>query len=60
MGVTYKPEDARKRRRKDNALNDLDPSLRNPTSTIMEGRPADDLERKATGNKNSKKSKSLK
>jgi len=60
MGVTYKPEDIRKRRREDSALKDLDPSLRNPTSKIMEGRATDVPKRKVIGNKNSKKSRSQK
>jgi ribosomal protein S26 len=42
MGVTYKPEDARRRRTKDKALKDLDPSLREPTKKIIEN-TAEDL-----------------
>jgi hypothetical protein len=59
MGVTYKPEDARRRRTKDKALKDLDPSLREPTKKIIEN-TAEDLKRKTTEIKRSKKKRDLK
>jgi hypothetical protein len=58
MGVTYKPEDARRRRIKDKALKDLDPSLMEPTKKLIESHSGEDLERKPT--KRSKKTKDLK
>ncbi len=42
MGVTYKPEDARRRRTKDRALKDLDPNLRESTKKIIKN-TAEDL-----------------
>jgi hypothetical protein len=60
MGVTYKPEDARRRRTKDKALKDLDPSLREPVKKLIESHSGEDLERKPTELKGSKKTKDLK
>jgi hypothetical protein len=58
MGVTYKPEDARRRRGKDKALKDLDPNLREPTKKIIEN-TAEDLKRETTEIKGSKKTRDL-
>ena len=57
MGVTYKPKDARRRRVKDKALKDLDPSLREPAKRIIESHSGEDPERKLT--KRSKKTRDL-
>jgi hypothetical protein len=57
MGATYKPEDARRRRIKDKALKDLDPSLRGPAKRLIESHGGEDLERKLT--KRSKKTRDL-
>jgi hypothetical protein len=38
MGMTYKPEDARRRSRKDKALKDLDPSLKEPAEKKLTNR----------------------
>ncbi len=48
MGVTYKPEDARKRRLIEKALEDLDPSVREPARRLIEGYNGVDLEKKLT------------
>jgi hypothetical protein len=53
MGMTYKPKDARRRRVKDKALKDLDPSLREPAKSHS----GEDPERKIT--KRSKKKRDL-
>jgi hypothetical protein len=59
MGVTYKPEDAKRRRIKDKALKDLDPSLREPVKRIIESHSGEDPERKLTEPKSSKKTRDL-
>ncbi len=46
MGTTYKPEDAKKRRSKDKALQDLDPSIREPAKNLIENYNGDDIEKK--------------
>jgi hypothetical protein len=48
MGVTYKPEDARRRRLIERAMEDLDPSLREPARRLIEGYNGVDLEKKLT------------
>ncbi len=56
--MTYKPEDAKRRRVKDKALKDLDPSLREPSIKLIESPSGEDPERKLTENKGSKKTRS--
>jgi hypothetical protein len=46
MGATYRPEDAKKRRMIDKALEDLDPSLREPARRLIESYSGEDLEKK--------------
>ncbi len=48
MGVIYKPEDAKRRRIIDKALEDLDPSIREPVKRLIESYSGEDLERKLT------------
>ncbi len=48
MGVTYKPEDAKRRRLIEKALEDLDPSVREPARRLIEGYNGVDLEKKLT------------
>jgi hypothetical protein len=48
MGATYRPEDAKKRRMIDKALEDLDPSLREPARRLIESYSGEDLEKKLT------------
>ena len=48
MGATYRPEDAKKRRMVDKAIEDLDPSLKEPARRLIEGYSGEDLERKLT------------
>ncbi len=59
MGAIYKPEDEKKRRRKDKALKDLDPNLREPVKKLEEGKRGEDPERKLTESKGSKKRKDM-
>jgi hypothetical protein len=46
MGAIYKPEDSRKRRSKDKALQDLDPSIQRPVKNLIGAYRGDDLEKK--------------
>lgn len=36
MGATYKPDNAKKRRTEDKALQNLDPSIREPVKNLIE------------------------
>ena len=46
MGTVYRPDDAKRRRMIDKALEDLDPSLREPARKLVENYSGEDLERK--------------
>jgi hypothetical protein len=46
MGAIYKPEDAKRRRIRDKALEDLDPSVREAAKRLIEGYKGEELERK--------------
>ena len=46
MGAIYRPEDARKRRMIDKALEDLDPNLRESARRLVENYSGEDLEKK--------------
>jgi hypothetical protein len=48
MGTVYKPKDARRRHSKDRALQDLDPSIREPATNLIEKDNRDDPENKPT------------
>ena len=48
MGTVYRPDDAKKRRKIDKALEDLDPSLREPARRLVETYSGEDLEKKLT------------
>jgi hypothetical protein len=48
MGVTYRPDDVKRRRMIERALVDLDPSLREPVKKLVENYKGEDLERKLT------------
>ena len=44
MGAIYRPEDAKRRRMIDKALEDLDPSIRNAAKRLIESYHGEDLE----------------
>jgi len=46
MGMTYKPEDTKRRKRIDKALEDLDPSTRDSVKRIIEDYHGEDLDKK--------------
>ena len=46
MGAIYRPEDAKRRRMIDKALEDLDPSIRNAAKRLIESYNGEDLESK--------------
>ena len=48
MGAIYRPDDARKRRMIDKALEDLDPNLRESAKRLVENYSGEDLEKKLT------------
>ena len=59
MGATYKPDNEKKRRTKDKALQDLDPSIREPLKNIIENYKGDDLEKKRKELQRFKKTRDL-
>ena len=46
MGATYRPEDLKKRKMIDKALEDLDPSIRESARRLIESYSGEDLEKK--------------
>ena len=46
MGSIYKPDDAKRRRIRDKALEDLDPSIREPVKRLIDNYDGEDLEKK--------------
>ena len=46
MGMIFKPEDTKRRRIIDKALEDLDPSVRDATKRLIESYRGEDFERK--------------
>jgi hypothetical protein len=48
MGTVYRPDDVKRRRMIDKALEDLDPSLREPARRLVETYSGEDLEKKLT------------
>ncbi len=60
MGVIYKPGDERRRRIKDKAIKDLDPSLREPLKKQIESNSGEEPKSKFIEHKGSKKPRNLK
>jgi hypothetical protein len=48
MGAVYRPGDAKRRRMIDEALEDLDPSVRGAVKRLLENYRGEDLEKKLT------------
>ncbi len=59
MGVIFKPDERKKRKNIDKALEDLDPSIRDAVIKLTENYKGEDLERKINELKEFKKSRDL-